>query len=227
MIRAVIFDMFETLVTLCGNDHYFSENMAEDAKVPVKEFQNVWWQSEYDRSSGKMTTKEGIGLTLQTFGVYSEELAEKMYQKRVESKRRVFREEYLHPGVFPMLKALKDQGVQLAVISNCYNEEAQAIRDSKIFPYLDTAILSYEQKCCKPEKEIFEICLKELALSAEECLYVGDGGSRELEAAKEVGMHPLQATWYFREGSNQPCGRKNEFDQAQDPMDVVEYMKTR
>jgi len=56
---------------------------------------------------------------------------------------------------------------------------------------------------------------------SEECLYVGDGGSDELKAAKEVGMNPVQATWYLQEGLNQPTGSMQEFRQAKEPMDIA------
>lgn len=51
--------------------------------------------------------------------------------------------------------------------------------------------------------------------------YVGDGGSFELETARSLGMHPLQATWYLKDGANQPARRKAEFLQAESPMDVI------
>ena len=221
MIKAVVFDVFETLVTLCGKGRYLSEDMAKDAGVPTRQFQEDWWQTEYDRSTGKLTTKEGIAITLKHCNVYSEELLEKINTKRVESKRDVFDADQMHPGILPMLKALKDKGLKIALISNCYSEEARAIRSSEIFPYIDVPILSYEQHVCKPEPEIFEKCLQELGLSPQECLYVGDGGSNELSAAKEVGMQPVQAAWYLLDDKRQPCGRLQDFEQADDPMDIV------
>ena len=59
-----------------------------------------------------------------------------------------------------------------------------------------------------------------LGLDPEECLYVGDGGSLELETAQAVGMHPLQAAWYLKDGTRQPVKRKVEFKQAETPLDV-------
>ena len=58
----------------------------------------------------------------------------------------------------------------------------------------------------------------------EECLYVGDGGSKELETAQELGMKAVQATWYFKEGTSQPVGRMKEFEEAKCPMDVVGFL---
>ena len=38
MTKAVIFDMFETLVSMFSGDTYFSENMASDMNIPVDEY---------------------------------------------------------------------------------------------------------------------------------------------------------------------------------------------
>ena len=41
MIKAVVFDMFETLVSLFEGRTYFSENFAEDLGVDVLQFQKA------------------------------------------------------------------------------------------------------------------------------------------------------------------------------------------
>ena len=38
--------------------------------------------------------------------------------------------------------------------------------------------------------------MEELGASADECIFVGDGGSKELYAARELGMKAVQATWF-------------------------------
>ena len=61
-------------------------------------------------------------------------------------------------------------------------------------------------------------------MKSEERLYVGDGGSGELEAAKMVGMKVVQAVWYLKEGRNQPSKRKAEFDNIETPLDILDYI---
>ena len=216
--------MFETLVTLVGSNHYGSESMAEHVGVPIPEYQRAWRPSEHDRSVGAITTKEGITIALRKLGKYSDELLEEMMRRRVAAKKRVFSEEFVDPGVLPMLRELRKRGVKVALISNCYDEEAAAIRESSIFRCVDVAMLSCEQGVCKPDPEIYRRCLAKLGVGADECLYVGDGGSLELEVATEVGMHPLQAAWYLVPGEDQPCGRLPEYEQADCPADVLKYL---
>ena len=65
MIKAVIFDMFETLITLFTEHTYFGEDAASDAGVDPVLYRKVWHENEKDRTTGKMTIEEGIGETLQ------------------------------------------------------------------------------------------------------------------------------------------------------------------
>ena len=53
---------------------------------------------------------------------------------------------------------------------------------------------------------------------------MGDGGSFELEAARELGMNAVQAVWYLQEGTMQPSGRKENFEQIEKPLDVLNYI---
>lgn len=120
-----------------------------------------------------------------------------------------------------MLSTLKEKRVLIGLISNCFSEEAGVIRQSELFPYFDAVLLSCEQGIQKPDEEIFIRCIEQLHVKPEECLYVGDGGSRELEAARKLGMTAAQAVWYLREGTMQPTGRKQDFPQIERPLEVL------
>ena len=47
-----------------------------------------------------------------------------------------------------------------------------------------------------------------------------------MEAARAVGMHEVQAVWYLKKGTLQPCGRKEGFVQMESPLGLLEYIKT-
>lgn len=222
MIKAVIFDMYETLITLYNCPVYFGTQIAMDAGIPEKDFQALWRPTESDRSTGKLTLEEALRIALKGNGCYSEELLDTLVQKRTVSKRESF--DHLHPQILPMLEALKGSGVKIGLISNCFSEEVPAIRNSVLYPYFDGAFLSYEQGIQKPDAEIYRRCMDHFRVKAKECLYIGDGGSHELEAAAALGMHTAQAVWYLREGTLQPAKRKPEFRQIENPLDVLKYI---
>ena len=60
MIRAVIFDMYETLITHYRSPLYFGAQMAEDAGIAEEGFQALWRSTEYDRTIGKLTFEEVV-----------------------------------------------------------------------------------------------------------------------------------------------------------------------
>ncbi len=219
MVRAVIFDMFETLITHYQSPLYFGKQMAEDVGMPVDHFHSLWHTTEEDRSLGKLTLEEVIENILRVNHRYSEALLKKIVDKRIAAKEECFR--HLHSEIIPMLTALKKMGLRIGLISNCFSEEAKVIRSSELFPYFNAVYLSYEQGLQKPDEEIFRRCMEGLAVAAEECLYVGDGGSYELETARKLGMKAVQAAWYLQEGTSQPARRKPDFPQAERPLEVV------
>ena len=224
MTRAVIFDMFETLITHYDTPLYFGAQMAQDAGIPEKVFQALWRPTEQDRTMGNITFEEVIEKILRENQCYSNELLEKIVNRRIQTKEACFK--HLHPGILPMLSQLKEKGILIGLISNCFSEEAEVVRRSVLFPYFDAVYLSYEQKVAKPDKEIFRRCMDDLEVSAEECVYVGDGGSLELETAKELGMNALQAVWYLKEGSSQPSQRKHDFIHMENPLDILNCIIT-
>lgn len=222
MIKAVIFDMFETLITHYRCPLYFGAQMARDAGIDEEVFQSRWRATEHERSVGKMTLEEVIEMILRENHVYSEKLVEKIAGKRTMTKRECFR--HLHPEILPMLSGLKEKGCKVGLISNCFSEEAKVIRESELFPYFDGVCLSCEQGVEKPDEEIFRRCMDQLGVKSQECLYIGDGGSWELETARDLGMKAVQAVWYLMEGTTQPVGRKPEFARVEHPLGVLSYL---
>lgn len=219
MKRAVIFDMFETLITHYNSPLYFGTQMAKDTGIPEDEFQSLWRPTEYERTIGKLSLEETLETILRKNHCYSQALLKEIVEKRTAAKEECFRN--LHTEIIPMLSTLKKKGYLVGLISNCFSEEAQVIRESELFPYFDAVYLSYEQGIQKPDEEIFHRCMNELDVKAEECVYVGDGGSDELETARQLGMEAVQAAWYLKEGTSQPSKRKQDFMQLDRPLDVL------
>ena len=223
MTRAVIFDMFETLITHYNSPLYFGVQMSKDIGISEAEFRKIWTPTEHDRSIGRISFEEVITYILKEYNCYLEELLRTITDKRIAAKVECFK--HLHEEIIPMLSALKEKGYLIGLISNCFSEETKVIRESVLFPYFDAPFLSYEQGIAKPDEEIFRRCMQELGVSAGECVYVGDGGSYELETAERLGMKAVQATWYFKEGTTQPVGRKAGFLQTERPLEILDYLE--
>lgn len=225
-ISYVIFDMFETLVTLYEHPQYFGTQIAQDAGIPIEQFQTLWDGTEEDRTLGKITLEELVENILRQTNCYSTSLFESIIHKRKQSKKLCFTS--VRSDILEMLSNLKKAGCGIGLVSNCFSEEDQIIRESVLYPYFDAPVLSYSVGLAKPDLNIFKLCVEQLTqgkqTSMSEFLYIGDGGSMELETANSIGMQTGQALWFLKSGTRQPTGRKPEFMGFQTPDEVVEYV---
>lgn len=219
MIKAVIFDMFETLVTHFESPVYMGKQICNDMGIAENKFREIWDTTDDDRTLGKRSLEDVIEEILKVNDCYSIELFERIITKRKQSKKECF--EHIHPEIIPLFLKLKKMGIKIGLITNCYFEERDVINNSIFMDYFDSVCMSCEMRVKKPDIQIFKKCMNDLDVVAEECIYVGDGGSFELETARSLGMHPLQATWYLKEGANQPAKKKDEFLQVELPLDVI------
>ena len=225
MIKAVIFDMFETLVSLFEGRTYFGENIAADVGADPKLFRKEWHAIEDARSTGKYTIEEGLEIVLKRLGLYSEEKVKRAAEKRLEALGDTF--SAIPEASLQLLKDLKARGIQTGRITNTFSDERDMIRKCELFPLFDVALISYEQGILKPDPAIFAKMTELLKLDPSECLYVGDGGSKELFAAREAGMHPVQCTWFHDLAFEPhiPCPILDEFEHAQRQEEILAFLK--
>ena len=214
MIKAVIFDMYETLITHYECPLYFSAEMAKDAGISEENFRKIWRETETKRTIGKLSFEEVLERILKENNSYSEEKLRYIAAKRIHTKEELFC--HLHKEIIPLLSALKERKIQIGLISNCFSEEAK-VKKIILYPYFDVPLLSYDEGLQKPDAAIFERCLERLQVFPQECLYVGDGGSFELEAAEKMGMKAVQAVWYVAQ-------RKAEFQQTESPLELLRLL---
>ena len=224
MIKAVIFDMFETLVTLFTGRTYFSEHIAADLNQPIEAFRKYWHETEKDRTLGKYSMEEGLSITLKNLGAYSEDNEELICRKRREALGDTF--DAIPAESLWLLQTLREKGYKVGLITNTFSDERDMILASPLYPLFDAAMISYEQGISKPDSEIYRRALQALKVTPQECLYVGDGGSHELEGARELGMQAIQCTW-FRDRAYEPhipSPLFEDFPHAATRQDIINFI---
>lgn len=221
--KAVVFDLFETLMTEWGHKKYTKNEMCADLGVERAEFDVFWDEKEQDRYIGSMSFEDSILYVCEKCGknVDTSTISD-IIDKRIKTKSVCF--EYVYPEVFQLLKTLREMGLQTAIISNCSSEEVNVLKESEIYKYFDEVILSYEVHMKKPDSCIYEEASKWSGVCLEECIFVGDGGSNELVGAKNVGMKAIQAKWYT---NHHPRKRENieGFLVAEEPLEIIKYIE--
>lgn len=220
--KAVIFDLFETLITEWGHKKYTKNEMCSDLGIQRETFDLYWDDKERERYLGTISFEDSIRYVCDKCGKkIDESLLTGITEKRIKTKSTCF--EYVTPDVFQLLNELKARGKQLTIISNCSSEEVKVIKQSKIYQYFDQVILSFEVKMQKPDCRIYEETANLLRVAVNECIFVGDGGSNELEGARMAGMKAIQAKWYTNQ---HPHKRESMagFLTAEEPLDILQYI---
>ena len=200
MTKAVIFDLFETLVTEWGHEKYTKRKMCADLGLPYEGFSAHWEILHEKQYRGGISFEDSIRYVGKICGIsVPEERIRYVRARRTETKAACFAMEHLHPGILPMLTVLRERGYRLCILSNCSGEEVETVRGSLFAPFFDGIVLSHETGLCKPEREIYQLAADTLSVETEECVFIGDGGSRELYGAAEAGMRVYRAMWYLRQ----------------------------
>lgn len=104
-----------------------------------------------------------------------------------------------YEGIPEMLKALKDKGIQLAVLSNKPDRQTvkvvKAIFGEELFDYAQGQKEGIRRK---PEPDGVWYLMEQMHVSKEECLYIGDS---EVDAAtgRNAGLKMIGVLWGFRD----------------------------
>ena len=104
-----------------------------------------------------------------------------------------FKDHYAHIEVLALVKKLKDQHMQLAIISNTIREHALYLTQQGLYDDFDELVLSYQVDVRKPDPKIFEIALDKLGVDADETFFVDDL-SENVDAANRLGIHGILFT---------------------------------
>ena len=221
--KAVIFDLFETLITEWGHKKYTKNEMCSDLGIEREQFDIYWDEKETDQYLGRISFEDSILYVCEKCQKSIDPLTlSNIIDQRVKTKSVCV--EYVNPDVFRLLKSIKEMGLKTAIVSNCSSEEVNLLRESEIYKYFDEVILSYEVHMKKPDACIYEEAAKRLGVTSRECIFVGDGGSNELVGAKAVGMKAIQAKWY----TNQHPQKRDNIDgflAVEEPMEIMKHIE--
>ena len=189
---AVVIDFFGTLTMSASDEVWFQAAAASAAPLGLPPER---WRQALDASFAERATG-ALGDLSDTFRELarrcgaepSEAALAESCDARVEAQNGLF---VFRDDVLAALQALKEQGLRVGLLSDCTPELPVAWPHFAIAPYFDTAVFSCEEGLKKPNPAFFHLVCDRLGVAPADCLYVGDGGSRELTGAAAVGMTPL------------------------------------
>ena len=114
------------------------------------------------------------------------------------------------PIIIDVLLDIKKNGKKICLISNADIIDVMYWNESSLSNLFDERIFSYEVGCLKPQSEIYEVALKKMNTTPSKCIFIGDGGSNELEGAKKLGMKTI-LTGYLLENDREDYNSIRKF----------------
>ena len=217
MVKAVIFDLYETLVTQSGVDVPRAGALGKAFGLDPTAYRRKWKELRPLALRGELTFSEALTKVGATLGVdLAADRVERACAERVRANTAVF--EKADSELVALTRDLARRGVRLATISNCMAEDVAAWPECAFAPQFGCAVFSFAAGMVKPDAGIYIAALERLGVHAEEALYIGDGGDDELAGAERAGLRAAQATWFV---SRDPLAGVPVLTKRDDVMELV------
>ncbi len=164
--------------------------MAGIAGVPPADFIRLWYATFDDRITGRSPTPQAnFELVCGRLGVTATSAQrEEAAHMRLDLTRRTF---VPVAGAVDTLAKVRALGHRTALVSDSSSEVPALWKETPFAPLIDVTVFSCLLGFKKPDPRMYLTAASQLGVKTGECLYVGDGSSRELTGAAAVGMHPV------------------------------------
>jgi HAD superfamily hydrolase (TIGR01549 family) len=219
-IKAVLFDMFDTLMLIEKNHEFYSPSLLRmynylnknSIDVPFDKFNAVYIEvrdglyAKADLNWEEPHFNVRVAETLQKLGfnytVSSPLVAAATNEFCEEFMKFVF----IDANAEAVLKGLHGK-YKLGIISNFAIPECviKLLKTSRIYELFDVVVVSGAVNKRKPSPEIFEGALKMLGVSASEAVFVGDTIDADVEGPKAVGMKVVYIERRMQKASEKFC----------------------
>jgi putative hydrolase of the HAD superfamily len=190
---AVVFDAFGTLIetaTVSYHDQILMD-MASALGAPFDGFRRLWnGETSLPRMTGEFSTLEANLVNI------CERLALPVDATNISIATQIRLDAQwnrLLPvrGAVETVVRLKETGHRIGLISDCSAEVPSRWNGTSLAALMDAAVFSCVEGIKKPDPRIYRRACERLGVDPKNCMYVGDGSSKELTGAMAVGMHPV------------------------------------
>jgi putative hydrolase of the HAD superfamily len=189
MTRACLVDVYDTIL----RSHYLDRVtvLAESVGVSAEDWLTELEKSRLDRDRGKLTTAGAYDQALRNLGIDpADGYVDDLVRRDAAFSRAHTR---LFDDTVPFLGWLRDQGILIALVSNCADTTRGLLEHLGVIPLVDAVVLSCEVGSAKPSPEIYVTALADLGVAAADAVFIDDQPTFCM-GAEAVGVRPIQIT---------------------------------
>lgn len=180
MIKNVVFDMGNVL--LQWNPDYIVSRLIENSESAEAVKNAVFLQENWSKLDEGSVTEE------QVYNFAKSQLPEKYHDDLEEVMDNW---QYCMPVIIEtneLAKELRQKGYGVYLLSNANSKfHAYARENVPCLKYMNGYMISADEKCVKPSKEIYEKFFRKFDLNPDECIFIDDL-TANCEGAKNAGM---------------------------------------
>ena len=215
MITAVLFDLFETLITESGIQPTRASSLATVLGLENDAYRKEWKARRSCVVRGQMSFAEALTeISHALIGKVDQAAIQGICRQRTREKAMAYAQ--IHNEVAALVTSLARRDVALAVISNGFEEDVLGWSHCSLAHQFRCAVFSCAERIAKPDPEIYQRAVRRLGVNPATTVYIGDGGDDELLGAEHAGVRAYRAAWFVRKSP-----QKATWAELIEPKDVL------
>jgi len=201
MIKAVFFDLYQTLVRYQPSQEELEAEAlkksgiditADALRHPILTANEYIYQQIAKRPLSQRSREEKIALYMEYQRIVLKEAGiaadEKVVLGLLGMMQQAKMDLVLFGDVPAALDDLKERGLITGLISNIEQDMSETLDKLGLSSRLDIVVTSQDAGYTKPQKEIFQYALKKAGIKPNEAVYVGDQYQVDVIGANDAGM---------------------------------------
>jgi len=185
MIKAIVFDLWNTLIYRKNNGAEIDKEFAEILEVNEKDWKEL--RDEYLLVEEYDSIEDIAIFACTKLKVNGGNKRDKL----VEHTKKSLEDVKIYEDTLPTLEYLKRMGIKVGLLSNTSTPFKKPFYDLDLKKYFNYAVLSCEVGLAKPDKDIYRFILKKLDVHFMDALMIGDSLKDDYEGALNVGLDAL------------------------------------
>ena len=199
-MHAVLFDLYETLVSELSVPVRRASSLATQLGVDEAAYKREWKSRRPEILLGHYTFQEALAQIRDKLGSRVDHaVLEQLRAERVAQKTAVLAK--VEPEVLAAIAELRRRRVKLALVTNCLPEDVEGWERSPLHSFFNVTVFSHVAGVMKPDQAIYIATCRELDVTPQHALFVGDG-TDEVAGARAAGLEAVRALWFASKWPN-------------------------